>query len=99
MPQTLFFAANDAFTVREWLSEWFDPKVIWDNLSETKIDFFVVYGRVSYKDTFTGGIKNEIIHETRWCYLYRSSLGNFVPCGPSDYNGYRDHRNGEQKSD
>jgi hypothetical protein len=98
IPETRFFAADDAFSVREWMSEWFDPKTIWENISQTKIDFFVVYGRVRYRDTLTGWKDSEIMHETRWCYLYRPPLGDFVPSGPAEYNGYREHHAAEQKA-
>jgi hypothetical protein len=98
IPESRFFAAGDAFTVREWNHQWFNPEVIWENIRNSETELFVVYGRVRYKDTFTGGTTSEITHETRWSYLYRPMLGDFVPCGPAEYNGYRDHQRGEQKA-
>jgi len=97
LPESRFFANGDGFTAREWPTPCFKAKEIWERgKSKTDIDFLVdflvVYGKVTYKDTLTGGKENEILHETRWCCLYRSPQIDFVPCGPAEYNEYSDYQ-------
>jgi hypothetical protein len=97
-PDSRFFANGDSFTDRERLPG-FNPKFVVEHERKNECDFLVVYGRVAYTDTFTGGRDGEvIIHETRWCYLYRGPQDDFVPCGPIQYNGHRDRREGQQKA-
>jgi uncharacterized membrane protein len=98
MPDSMLFAAGDAFTARQWMDEWFDAKKIWENVRSSETDFLAIYGRVRYRDTLTGWTDKEIMHETRWCYHYVPPTGKFVPSGPAEYNGYRDHQKGEQKA-
>ena len=98
-PDTSFFANGESFTIREtYDDDGFLPKDIWEQQSKTKLDFLVVYGKVSYKDTFTGGRGNEILHETRFCYLWQGPQECFVPCGPAEYNGYRDYQKEAKKA-
>jgi hypothetical protein len=101
LPNSQFFATSDAFTARQWLDEYFNAHDLAQNRNSKyghECDFLVVYGKATYTDTLTGGRKNEIVHETKWCYLYRDPTLDFVACGPSDYNGYRDYKKGEQKA-
>ena len=63
----------------------------------SQFGFLTVYGMVTYRDTFTGRKTNEVLHETRWCYIYQSPQDRFVPTGPEEYNGYRDRQKGEQR--
>ncbi|MGA2148103.1 MAG: hypothetical protein ABSH49_24405 [Bryobacteraceae bacterium] len=93
LPDSRFFASGDSFTDREHL-EGFNPEFMIEHESKSQFDFLIVYGKVTYKDTFTGGRANEVIHETRWCYAYQAPQQRFVPCGPDEYNGYRDQRQG-----
>jgi hypothetical protein len=99
LPNSQFFATSEAFTARQWLNEYFNARdLAQKHNGEYGCEFFVVYGKATYIDTLTGGMGNEIIHETRWCYLYREPTIDFVVCGPSEYNGYRDYKKGEQKA-
>jgi hypothetical protein len=45
---------------------------------------FVYFGRIEYRDF----LRPEVLHESRFCYFYRSELGEFVPDGPPEYNKY-----------
>ncbi len=87
-PDTRFFATGESFTDRERIRG-FNPDFFIENERKNQTDILVIYGRVTYSDTFMWGDPNEIIHETRWCYFYQAP-GGFVPCGPKEYNGYRD---------
>lgn len=96
VPDTRFFATGESFTDRERIPG-FKPDFFIENERKNQTDTLVIYGRVIYSDTFMWGSPDEIIHETRWCYFYQPPPYNrFVPCGPKEYNGYRD-RPKEQK--
>jgi hypothetical protein len=95
IPDTRFLATGDSFTDRERIPG-FNPDFAMEHERKNQIDLLVIYGRVTYSDTFTWGTPEEIIHETRWCYLYLSDPSGFVPFGPYAYNGYRDWPKGEK---
>ncbi len=46
------------------------------------------YGKVIYKDVFNRDEKEAIHHETRFCYYFDVSRGEFVRTGPEEYNCY-----------
>jgi hypothetical protein len=107
-PNTRFYASAESFIVGEnpVNDDGFLPVDRVNNrrqeFGENMLEFLVVYGRVTYKDTFTGRTPR-LLHESRWCYLFRppvarNFLGDFVACGPAEYNGYRDYEEGEQKA-
>jgi hypothetical protein len=92
MPDTRFFVTGDSFTDREQLPG-FNPIYCIEHERQNQTDLLVIYGRATYSDTFTWGTPGEIIHETRWCYVYHQyPTGRFAPCGPYAYNGYRDRK-------
>jgi hypothetical protein len=100
-PDSRFFAKGESFSDQERIPG-FDPRFMREDaikkrrISET--GFLVVYGKVTYKDTFTGRKTNEVMHETRWCYIYQSPQDRFVPFGPAEYNGNRDYEKGGEKA-
>jgi len=48
----------------------------------------LLYGKVIYKDVFNRDGKEAIHHETRFCYCFDVSCGEFVRTGPEEYNRY-----------
>ena len=49
-------------------------------------DHLFVYGRVTYRDMFTGGESGE--HETNWCheYIYDGGKWSLIAAGSAEYN-------------
>jgi hypothetical protein len=91
-PNDNLFSQNDSYVVPydykpsamvgQWLS----------SANHSPTDSLVIYGKLTYTDSFPETESGQTMHETRWCFFWFEKQRRWVRCGPREYSGHRDYR-------